>query len=179
MAWEITTEELLKKYTSGKRNFAGAVVIRERGYGRNYIDLKGAVLRDINLRGADLSFADLRGADLSKADLFSASLIEARLEGAIIRDANLECVNLYQCNLTNADLTGTVLTYMNAVDAIFRGAQLTPFEHAILIGTDFRGATPALHDMICRGMNVIWDTIMFDGTIEHGPYFGEWKSISK
>jgi uncharacterized protein YjbI with pentapeptide repeats len=110
---------------------------------------------------------------------FSASLIEARLEGAIIRDANLECVNLYGCNLTNADLTGTALNYMNAVDAIFRGAQLTPFGHAILIGADFRGATPALHDMICRGMNVIWDTVMFDGTIECGPYFGEWKSISK
>ncbi|MEH2259259.1 hypothetical protein [Nostoc sp.] len=44
MAWEITTEELLKKYTSGKRNFAGAVVIRERGYGREFIDLEGAVL---------------------------------------------------------------------------------------------------------------------------------------
>jgi uncharacterized protein YjbI with pentapeptide repeats len=179
MAWEITTEELLKKYTSGKRNFAGAVVIRERGYGREFIDLEGTVLRNINLRGADLSFADLRGADLSEADLFSASLIEAQLEGAIIRDANLQCVNLRLCNLTNADLTGTQLTYMNAVDAIFRGAQLTPFEQAILIGADFRGATPALHDMICRGMNFICDTIMFDGTVERGPYFGEWKSIRK
>jgi uncharacterized protein YjbI with pentapeptide repeats len=70
MVWEITTEELLKKYTSGKRNFAGAVVVRKSECGRNYIDLEGAVLRDINLRGADLSFADLRRADLSGADLF-------------------------------------------------------------------------------------------------------------
>ncbi|MEH2232015.1 MAG: pentapeptide repeat-containing protein [Nostoc sp.] len=179
MAWEITTEELLKKYTSGKRNFAGAVVVRERGYGRNYIDLEGAVLRNINLRGADLSFADLRGADLSEADLFSTSLIEARLDGAIIRDANLQCVNLRLCNLTNADLTGTALDYMNAIGAVFRGAKLTPFEHAVLIEADFRGATPALHDLICSGMNFIYKTIMFDGTRESGPYFGEWKSISK
>ncbi|MHC5826396.1 MAG: pentapeptide repeat-containing protein, partial [Nostoc sp.] len=132
MAWEITTEELLKRYTSGKRNFAGAVVIRERGYGREFIDLEGAVLRDINLRGADLSFADLRGADLSRADLFGASLIEARLDGAIIRDANLKSVNLRRCNLTNADLTGTILDYMNATAAVFRGAALTPFEQAVL-----------------------------------------------
>ncbi|MEH2247294.1 pentapeptide repeat-containing protein [Nostoc sp.] len=179
MAWEITTEELLKKYTSGKRNFAGAVVIRERGYGRNYIDLKGAVLRDINLRGADLSFADLRGADLSKADLFSASLIEARLDNAIIRDANLECVNLCGCNLTNADLTGSILYYINAIGAVFRGAILTPFEHAVLIKADFRGAGPARCNWICSGMNVIWDTIMFDGTVLHGAYFGNCDSISK
>ena len=52
-------------------------------------------------------------------------------------------------------------------------------ESAILIGADFRGATPPLEDMICRAMNVIWDTIMFDGTVQSGPYFGEWKSISK
>ncbi len=179
MAWEITTEELLKRYTSGKRNFAGAVVIREEECGRNYIDLEGAVLRDINLRGADLSFADLTGADLSGADLFGASFIEARLDNAIVRDANLECVNLCRCNLTNADLTGSNLTHMNAIDAVFRGAMLTPFEYAILIGADFRGATPPLEDMICRAMNVIWDTIMFDGTVQSGPYFGEWKSISK
>ncbi|WP_414624848.1 pentapeptide repeat-containing protein [Calothrix sp. CCY 0018] len=179
MVWEITTEELLKKYTSGKRNFAGAVVVRNKTSGRSYIDLEGAILRDINFRGADLSFADLRGADLSGADLFGASLIEARLDNAIIRDANLECVTLCGCNLTNADLTGTALDYMNATDAIFRGAKLTPFGHAVLTEADFRGATPALHDMICRGMNFIDKTIMFDGTIEFGPYFGEWKSISK
>ena len=71
------------------------------------------------------------------------------------------------------------MTHMNAVDAVFRGAMLTPFEYAILIGADFRGATPPLEDMICRAMNVIWDTIMFDGTVQSGPYFGEWKSIRK
>ncbi|EAZ94290.1 pentapeptide repeat-containing protein [Crocosphaera chwakensis] len=179
MVWEITTDELLKKYTFGERNFAGAVVVRESGCGRNWIDLEGAVLRDINLRGADLSEADLRKADLTGADLFSACLIEARLEGAIIRNANLECANLYLCNLTNADLTDTDLNFINATQAIFCGAKLTPFSNATLIEADFRDATPALHDLICRGANFICDTIMFDGTIEKGPYFGDWKSISK
>jgi len=179
MAWEITTEDLLKRYTSGKRNFAGAAVIRDSEVGRNFIDLEGAVLRDINLRGADLSFADLRGADLTGADLFGSSLIEARLDDAIIRDANLRCVNLSRCNLTNADLSETILDYINAIGTTFCGAMLTPFEHAVLIEANFRGATPALEDLICRGMNFIYKTVMFDGTLERGPYFGEWKPISK
>ena len=34
MVWEITTEELLKKYTSGNRNFAGAVVVRSKTSGQ-------------------------------------------------------------------------------------------------------------------------------------------------
>jgi uncharacterized protein YjbI with pentapeptide repeats len=179
VAWEITTDELLKKYTSGKRNFARAVVIREKGYGRQFIDLEGAILRDINLRGADLSFAELRGADLSGADLFSASLIEAQLDGAIVRDANLNCVNLCRCNLTNADLTGSSLHYVNAIDANFRGARiLHGGEHNVFIGTNFQG-TSIPQDGICRAMNVIWDTVMPDGTIQRGPYFGEWKSIRK
>jgi uncharacterized protein YjbI with pentapeptide repeats len=112
-------------------------------------------------------------------NIYGASLIEARLDDAIIRDANLKCVNLRCANLTNADLTGTALDYMNATAAIFRGAKLTPFEKAILIEADFQGATPALHDLICSGMNFIYQTIMFDGTVQSGPYFGEWKSISK
>lgn len=179
MAWEITTEELLKKYTSGKRNFAGAIVIRERGYDRQFIDLECAVLRDINLRGADLSRADLSGADLSGADLFSASLIEARLDGAMIKDANLDCVNLCRCTLTNADLTGSSLHYVNAIDANFRGAKIFfGGEHNVFIGTNFQG-TSIPHDGICRAMNVIWDTVMPDGTIQRGPYFGEWKTIRK
>jgi uncharacterized protein YjbI with pentapeptide repeats len=179
MAWEITTEELLKKYTSGKRNFAGAVVIREKGYGREFIDLEGADLRDINLRGADLSFANLSGANLTGADLFAASLREARLDGAIIRNANLECVNLFRSYLIGADLIGSNLYHANAIGAIFREARfLYGGEHNIFICADFRGASIA-HDAICRGMNVIWDTIMPDGSIERGPYFGEWKSITK
>jgi uncharacterized protein YjbI with pentapeptide repeats len=179
MVWEITTEELLKRYTSGKRNFAGSVVVRDKTCGRNYIDLENAVLRDINFRGADLSFADLRGADLSGADLFGASLIEARLDGAIIRDANLECVNLFRCYLIGADLVGSHLYQASAIGAIFRKAKfLYGGEHNVFIRADFRDSSIA-HDAICRAMNVIWDTIMPDGTVQSGPYFGEWKSISK
>lgn len=121
----------------------------------------------------------MRGADLSGADLFGASLREARLDGAIIRDANLECVNLFRCYLIGADLVGSNLYHANAIGAIFREARfLYGGEHNVFICADFRGASIA-HDAICRAMNVIWDTTMPDGTIERGPYFGEWKSIRK
>ncbi len=158
MVWEITIEDLLKKYTSGKRNFAGAVVIKENECGRNYIDLEGAVLRDINLRGADLSFADLKGADLSGADLFGASFIEARLDNAIVRDANLECVNLFRCYLIGADLVGSHLYQANAIGTIFRKARfLYGGENNVFIRADFRGASIP-HDAICRAMNKLLRT---------------------
>lgn len=179
MAWEITTEDLLKRYTSGKRNFAGAAVIRDSEVGRNFIDLEGAVLRDINLRGADLSFANLRGSDLTGADLFGAFLTEACLDSAIIRDANLEGVNLSRCDLTNADLTGSLIYCANAILAKFCGAKLTRFGDVILIKANFRGATPALDHWICRGTNVVWNTILPDGTLVKGPYFGNWEWMRK
>jgi uncharacterized protein YjbI with pentapeptide repeats len=91
----------------------------------------------------------------------------------------LECVNLFRSYLIGADLIGSNLYHANAIGAIFREARfLYGGEHNIFICADFRGASIA-HDAICRGMNVIWDTIMPDGSIERGPYFGEWKSITK
>jgi uncharacterized protein YjbI with pentapeptide repeats len=177
--WEITTEDLLKKYTSGKRNFAGAVVIREKGVGRLGIDLEGAILRDINLRGADLSYADLRKADLTGADLFGACFTEACLENAIIREANLEGVNLTYCNLRGADLTGSYLVNAYAFCANFRGAIMTPPEGCIFKEADFTGITPPYYDMIDRALNFLFRTTMPDGTFIEGPELGEWKPITK
>jgi uncharacterized protein YjbI with pentapeptide repeats len=180
MPWEITAEELLARYADGERDFRGIELIQSEGVPLDSsIDLEGAILRDINLRGAYLRQADLCGADMCGADLFGAYLERAWLDRAIVRDANLFSANLSWCHLTEADLRGTDLNHMNASRAIFCGAKLTPFEYAILIEADFRGATPGLHDLICRGMNFIYKTIMFDGTVEQGPYLGEWKSISK
>ena len=76
-------EELLKRYSEGKRYFGSA-----------------------NLSGADLSYADLRGANLSGADLSYVSLISANLRGASLRGANLRGANLSGANLIGADLRG-------------------------------------------------------------------------
>ncbi len=36
----------------------------------------------------------------------------------------------------------------------------------------------ALYNLAAHQL-IIWDTIMFDGTVQSGLYFGEWKSIRK
>lgn len=174
MVWEITAEELLVRYNSGERNFAGIELIQSQGVPQDSsIDLEGAILRDINLRGAYLRQADLRRADLTGADLFGVSLELAWLERAIIRDANLYSANLSWCDLTEADLRGTDLNHMNASLAKFCGANIGSFSYAILPHANFRSADVSQIN-ICRFGNLIWETTMPDGSVERGPYW-KWK----
>jgi len=173
MLWEITAEELLARYADGERNFAGIELIQSEGVPLDSsIDLEGAILRDINLRGAYLRQANLCRADLTGADLFGVSLESAWLKRAIVRDANLYSANLSSCNLTEADLGGTNLAQMNASSAVFCGANISSFEFAILIKTNFRDAYIAPNIIWSYG-NFVYQTTMPDGTIKSGPFFGE------
>ena len=58
MVWEITTHELLARYNTGERNFAGVDILKAyRLDGSDIIyvpGLEGAYLPGINLRGANL-----------------------------------------------------------------------------------------------------------------------------
>ncbi len=63
----MTRDELLKRYTEGKRYFY-------------YADLSGSDLSNANLLNADLS-----GADLSGADLFCADLRGAKYKDVVIK----------------------------------------------------------------------------------------------
>ncbi|MBA2747499.1 MAG: pentapeptide repeat-containing protein [Tatlockia sp.] len=173
MVWKITAEELLVRYKAGERNFAGIELIQSEGVPLDSsIDLEGAILRDINLRGAYLRQADLTEADLTGADLFGAFLELARLKRAIVKDANLYSANLSWCNLTQADLRGTNLAHMNAYHATFCGANISSFEFAILIRTNFRNAYIAPNIIWSYG-NFIYNTTMPDGTVKNGYFFGE------
>lgn len=131
MVWKITTDELLARYNTGERNFAGVEILRivgemgERdGVSGPITGLEAADLRGINLRGANLEEVDLSGADLTEADLFGAYLGEAGLVKTILRDANLFSANLSWATLNEADLTGAILTQMNASSASFIGAKV-------------------------------------------------------
>ncbi|MBN3873856.1 pentapeptide repeat-containing protein [Nostoc sp. JL33] len=173
MPWEITAEELLARYADGERDFRGIELIQSEGVPLDSsIDLEGAILRDINLRGAYLRQADLCRADLTGADLFGVSLEGAWLKRAIVRDANLYSANLSWCDLTEADLGGTNLAQMNASSAVFCGANISSFEFAILIKTNFRDAYIAPNIIWSYG-NFVYQTTMPDGTIKGGPFFGE------
>lgn len=176
MVWRITTDELLERYKAGELNFAGIELIRivgEMGE-RDGIDglitgLSGADLRGINLRGANLEDVDLSEADLTEADLFGAYLGGASLWKAILRKANLFSANLSNAHLPWADLTGADMTHIKAWGANFMSAKIGYLERADLTQANFQGCNfygPGL----CRRFNVIWDTIMPDGTVKKGPH---------
>ena len=82
----MTRDELLDRYSSGKRNFTCA-------------NLRGA-----NLRDADLSGANLSGANLWGANLWGANLRNAYLWGVNLRDADLRDADLRNANLRNANV---------------------------------------------------------------------------
>jgi len=167
----ITAEELIVRYDEGERNFAGITLAH---LGRDQKgELQGISLQGINLRGADLLDAPLSGVDFSGADLTGAILREANLENAVLRKATLYSANLFWCCLVKADLTDAVMDQINATCANFRSAKMPNFgfERAILIETNFQGVNIS-NKIICRQGNLIWDTIMPDGTVEKGPYEG-------
>ncbi|MHC5718862.1 MAG: pentapeptide repeat-containing protein [Nostoc sp.] len=181
MVWKITTDELLTRYKAGERNFAGVELLRIigemgeiDGVDGQITGLEGADLRDINLRGANLEKVDLSGADLTGADLFGAYLGEAGLVKTILRDANLFSANLSWATLNGADLTGANLSRVNASSAVFIGAKVGHFEYADLTQANFRDSTANNAYGLCRSFNLIWRTIMPDGSIEEGPYY-KWR----
>ncbi len=69
---QVTDYELLERYASGERDFAGIKLVasgyRTSKHGDS-IDLDGVILRDINLRGACFNEVAMIGADLTGADL--------------------------------------------------------------------------------------------------------------
>lgn len=177
MVWQITDYELLERYADGERNFAGIELIYS-GYRRSKhrgIDLDGVVLRDINLRGAYLNEVMMIGADLTGADLGGIFMRGCCLSEGIVRDANLCAANVRESGFINTDLRGSNLNFINASFAEFRGAKIQTLESAILARTNFEGAYTH-KDRICRGDNLIWRTIMPDGTIVEGPQWGNGRN---
>lgn len=176
MVWKITAEELLARYNTGERNFAGVEILRivgEMGE-RDGVDgpitgLEGADLRGINLRGANLRDVRLSEANLTGSDLFGAYLGYSVLYKTILRDTNLFSTNLTKAVLVEADLTGACLDYICAIGASFIGAKVPGFTHADLIQANFRNSTVSEY-ALCRWFNVIWDTTMPDGTVKEDPH---------
>ncbi|MEH2118186.1 pentapeptide repeat-containing protein [Nostoc sp.] len=140
----VTTDELLRRYAMGERNFINAnlrcavlasVKLSEinLSYAKlSWADLSQANLSKADLTAADLSEANLSRADLSKAYLMRTNLTKADLQQASLRGANLSSANLTEVNLTDADLRGANLTL-----ADLRGAN---FNFCNLSGANLTGA---------------------------------------
>lgn len=159
----IKSQELLKRYAAGDRNFAG-------------IRFREMSLREVDLREIDLSWSEFIGVDLSGTNLSHANLIGVKLLCVNLSKANLSYANLRWADLTGADCIGTDFSNANLSDAIltavkFDGADLYRTAiggDAILIVTDFRGAKnfPPIGQgtLVCKAF---WD----DGSFFKGP---EW-----
>lgn len=176
--WKITAIELLERYTAGERNFNGIELIPDPQ--RNIYDgsgeihgLEGANLREISLRGAKLRGVMLTDADLSEADLFGACLFFATLANTTLKGANLYSVSLVQAGCAGANFDGAVLSLMDATNTGFGNAKIGFIENAILACANFKGSNTS-KNALCSCGNLILHTTMPDGTIEEGPYWGEW-----
>jgi uncharacterized protein YjbI with pentapeptide repeats len=159
------TEELLRRYAAGERDFAG-IMLSHTGCK----SISGADLRQINLRGAILSHiridnTDLRGADLRGTQMVRSRLTQVDLSEADLRFASLTHMKWLDVNLTYASLqqANLIRTYLRA-DLFY-----TNLEGTILTNTSLRGSTNIrpfrVHDAL------IWNLEMPDGTIDVGPRF--------
>lgn len=140
----LSTDELLRRYAAGERNFANAnlrcVVLVEQNLSQcnlSNVKFNLANLSRANLSGVDLTSADLSDASLSEANLSQASLYRTLLTRANISQANLRGANLFKASLNDANLTQADLTGANLSFADLRGAIL---EEAILSGANLTGA---------------------------------------
>lgn len=178
MAWKLTPSELLARYATGERNFAGVELIREPimtedNASDDIYGLQDADLRGINLRGAKLENVILEKTDLSDADLFGACFAGADLSDACLRNANICSANLFQAFCERTVLTRANMRYVNATEASFSGAWISYIEYSNLARANFKDAR-ITDKIICGQFNLIWETILTDGSVMQGP-FTRWK----
>ena len=123
-------EEILEKYSAGKRDFSGLNLFEANLSG---INLSGANLTGVNLSVANLSGANLTNANLTRAKLNIAKLNGAHLEGSNLNEADLNVANLVLVDLKRARMIGAKLIRAELIRANLSEADLT--------GANLNGAT--------------------------------------
>ena len=138
----ITTEDFLKRYEAGERDFSGSnlagIDLSQKTLESNLMlseanltkaNLAGAKLIKVNLiganlQGANLSETNLQQADLIEANLSNANLTKASFYHAILIKANLSQAKLIEANLSSANLTGANLVKTNLIATNLSSANL-------------------------------------------------------
>jgi uncharacterized protein YjbI with pentapeptide repeats len=157
-------EDLLEKYATGVREFAGIHLSEANLSGVNLsgadfsqarlhrtnlslaklsgVNFRQVICSEINFTGATLNLADFTRADLSGANLSKAELTRTKFSGA-----NLQGANLMQADLREARLRYANLNHANFNRADLRHAKLTAaslinanFTSSDLSATDLSGA---------------------------------------
>ncbi|WP_052128611.1 pentapeptide repeat-containing protein [Neosynechococcus sphagnicola] len=157
----MNTNDLLKRYGAGEKNFRGAQLSNVNLMGAKLagINLSDAELSLVNfnhaiLRGANLCRANLNGIDLIGTNLSSANLSRSLLIGADLSTANLGAADLSYATLSGATLVGTCLRGANLQGAMLNNARL--------VGADLRDAdlsSANLQDADLSGANLLGATL--------------------
>lgn len=130
-----TSEDILRQYRSGYREFKSVVVV-DGDFSQARLTkaiFDGATLAGCNfeksvLQQVSFSAANLRGAHFKQANMAKADLRGADLRGATMRAVDLSGADLRWANLEGVDLTGSIISGAN-----FDGANL---KNACLKHTD-------------------------------------------
>lgn len=162
MAWKMSAAELLERYATGERDFAG-VDLHE-------VDLSKTILTGINLDRADLSGVNFSGADLSGAygKSYSPRFNKARvittnpgkyssglgnflgkyscIRYAVLRNANFRNANVSHVDFSRSDLSFANFSQVDSNRVVFEyaclycavleeGMSIASFEGANVEGT--------------------------------------------
>jgi uncharacterized protein YjbI with pentapeptide repeats len=169
----MTAEELLERYASGERDFAGIDLGGSRANRMFHPQLSHADLRGINLCGTNLEMVDFAFSDLSEARLFGACLsysclVRTNFTNADLRYATINYSNCRQANFTRANMQGVDLTCSIFAHSIW---SVNDLDDAIMIRSDFSKAQGWGRGNSYNAL--YWDTITPDDEIIKGPERGD------
>ncbi len=107
-----------------------------------YIDICGAILKNVDLSKMNLTYLDLRNAQLQKANFSDSDLSNGLFQGANLLDANLNNAYLPRTNFTGAMLSNAILNHANISHADLSNARLerASLKNAALNNSNFENA---------------------------------------
>ncbi|WP_319420864.1 pentapeptide repeat-containing protein [Pleurocapsa sp. FMAR1] len=114
----ITPDDLLQRYATGERNFAGVQFPANSSVGAfQEANLSDIILSGVNLESFIMDRVNLSGAKMVGTYLFRSRMNLANLRDADLTGANFVRASLWKADLTDADLTGATLVKTDLFNA--------------------------------------------------------------
>ena len=159
MAIRLTVEELIQKYSEGKRDFSGIAL-------KSPVVIEDADLRDINLAGCYLGQAKIRRSNLSNANLMRTAWEYSLIEDTNMAEADFRLASFYSTKFSNVNLS---IAYFER--ATLRNSALvkcnlyfTNFEESNLIQASLRGSSNTEH-VFRIDKAFVWKLTLPDGSL--------------
>jgi uncharacterized protein YjbI with pentapeptide repeats len=166
----LETEELLERYASGERNFAGIRLQKKLSNSWTSTNVEDADLTGINLSGADLNTTGFKNVVLKNATLWGTFLVGSVFELVDFDDADLCGANLKRVQLRSCSMNGANLSYADLSFATFENVELdcALLEECILVKTSLskvgiQNGKPCTLRKLRAESALIWDTTLPNG----------------